>query len=62
MAAFFFDSSALAKRYIAETGTAWVQGIMTGNRIFAARITLVEIVSAVTRRGRNGDLTPHETG
>ena len=60
MAAFFFDSSALAKRYIAETGTAWVQSITAGNRIFVARITLVELVSAITRRGRNGDLTPDE--
>lgn len=60
MVAFFLDSSALAKRYIAETGTAWVQSITVGNRIFVARITLVEIVSAITRRGRNGDLTPHE--
>lgn len=58
MAWFFFDSSALAKNYIAETGTAWVQSIITSptDRVFVARITLVEIVSAITRRGRSGSI------
>ena len=61
MAAYFFDSSALAKRYVAETGTPWVQGIVdpsAGNEIYVAHITLVELTSAVTRRQRAGDLTP----
>ena len=60
MAAYFFDSSALAKRYVAETGTTWVQSLADpamGNSLFVARITLVELVSAITRRQRNGDLT-----
>ncbi|MGB7925129.1 MAG: type II toxin-antitoxin system VapC family toxin [Pyrinomonadaceae bacterium] len=60
MATYFFDSSALAKRYVAETGTAWVQSLTdpaTGNSLYVARITLVELVSAITRRQRNGDLT-----
>jgi uncharacterized protein len=60
MAAHFFDSSALAKRYVTETGTIWVQSLAdpaTGNSLFVACITLVELVSAITRRQRNGDLT-----
>src|SRR5207253_1409432 len=60
MAAYFFDSSALAKRYVAETGTTWVQSLAdpaAGNSLFVARITLVELVSAISRRKRNGDLT-----
>jgi predicted nucleic acid-binding protein len=63
MAAYFFDSSALAKRYVAETGTAWVQSLVdpaSDNEIYVARITLVELVSAITRRKRKGDLTPHD--
>lgn len=59
MAAYFFDSSALAKRYVTETGTSWVQSLAnpeTGNSLFVARITLVELASAITRRQRNGDL------
>jgi predicted nucleic acid-binding protein len=61
MASYFFDSSALAKRYVAEPGTTWVQWLAdpaAGNNVYAARITLVELVSAITRRKRNGDLTP----
>jgi len=61
MATYFFDSSALAKRYVTETGTAWVQsltGPASGNGVYVARITLVELVSAISRRKRNGDLTP----
>jgi predicted nucleic acid-binding protein len=62
MATYFFDSSALAKRYVTETGTAWVQALTdtaAGHGIYVARITLVELVSAITRRRRNGDLTPN---
>lgn len=61
MATYFFDSSALAKRYVTETGTAWVQSLIdpaSGNGVYAARITLVELVSAISRRRRNGDVTP----
>ena len=61
MATYFFDTSGLAKRYITETGTAWVQALtdpVAGHHVYVARITLVELVSAITRRERNGDLTP----
>lgn len=53
MAAYFFDSSALAKRYVQEAGTAWVRGLThrrSGNQIFLARITIVEVTAAVARR------------
>jgi predicted nucleic acid-binding protein len=61
MPTYFFDSSALAKRYVSETGTTWVQSLAdpaAGNDVYVARLTLVELVSAITRRKRNGDLTP----
>jgi hypothetical protein len=61
MSTYFFDSSALAKRYVAEIGTAWVQSLAdpaAENSVYVARITLVELVSAISRRRRNGDLTP----
>ena len=63
MATYFFDSSALAKRYVTETGTAWVQALTdpaAGHDLYVARITLVELVSAIARRKRNGDLTPQD--
>lgn len=52
MAAFFCDSSAIVKRYIAETGSAWLTATTDpkNNRVYTARITYVEVVSAITRR------------
>jgi uncharacterized protein len=53
VAAYFVDSSALVKRYVQEVGTAWVRGLThrrTGNQIHLARITIVEVTSAVARR------------
>jgi predicted nucleic acid-binding protein len=53
VAAYFVDSSALVKRYVQEDGTAWVRSLThyrTGNQIFLARITIVEVTSAIARR------------
>ncbi|MDQ3749623.1 MAG: type II toxin-antitoxin system VapC family toxin [Acidobacteriota bacterium] len=55
---YFFDSSALAKRYLIEDGSLWVE-TTTGNlahNIFVANITVVEVSSALARRVRNGKL------
>lgn len=60
MAVYFFDSSAIVKRYLGETGTDWVISITDpkqDDRIYVARITGVEVVSAITRRRRNGDIS-----
>lgn len=60
MTAYFLDSSALVKRYVSETGSAWVQQITApfrGNLLFIARITWVEVISAFARRQREGSLT-----
>jgi len=57
---YFFDSSALVKRYVTETGTIWVSTLIdpsVGNRTFIARITAVEVVSAIKRRERAGNLS-----
>lgn len=57
MAAYFCDTSALAKRYVTETGSAWLTAAInpkSGNYVFIARITFVEIVSAVSRKERGG--------
>jgi predicted nucleic acid-binding protein len=64
VAAYFFDSSALVKRYTRETGTAWVISIFrpgSANRIYVAQITLVEVIAALTRRTRSGRLRPTAT-
>lgn len=61
--AYFWDSSALVKRYVAETGTSWVQAV-TGpsarNAHLVARITWVEVTSALARRQREGSLSPEQ--
>ncbi len=63
MATLFFDSSGLVKRYIAETGTAWIQSLnapAVGHDRVIAQITGPEMIAAVTRRLRRGDTTPAE--
>jgi predicted nucleic acid-binding protein len=53
VASFFLDSSAVVKRYVAEVGTGWVRVFMAraaGHDLFLARITGVEVVSALVRR------------
>lgn len=59
MAIYFLDSSALVKRYISETGSNWVCNLFDpslGNQFFIAAIAGVEIVSAITRRAKNGGI------
>lgn len=62
MADCFFDSSALVKAYIAETGTAWVRAILNDPqyRISISALAEVEVTSALTRRFNAGDLTQIE--
>jgi hypothetical protein len=58
---YFLDSSALVKRYISEGGTRWVRIITAqraGNVILIAQVTPVEVVSALSRREREGYLSP----
>ena len=60
MAAYFFDSSALVKRYAKEVGTSRVFSLVrrsAANHLYIARITGVELVSALTRRERAGRLS-----
>lgn len=58
MPAYFFDSSAIVKRYVKENGSAWViskASPATGTRIYIASITGVEVVAALARK-RKGKL------
>jgi uncharacterized protein len=60
LAAYFFDSSAIVKRYVTEVGTVWINGVTaaaTGNKIYLVRLTLVEVVSAITRKARGTGMT-----
>lgn len=60
MAVYFFDTSAIVKRYVIETGTPWVRAIADpaiSNSLYLCRTTAVELTSAVTRRQRGGAIT-----
>ncbi len=61
MAVYFFDSSALVKRYVQEMGTAWVRRLTrqdSSNHIYLSRITVVEVTAAIARRRKGGTLLP----
>jgi predicted nucleic acid-binding protein len=65
MAAYYFDTSALVKRHVNEAGSPWVRSLVrakAGHRIYIARITAVEITSAITRRQHRGDLSAAQAG
>ena len=56
----FFDSSALVRYYIPETGTAWVRSTLRGTPnwdLYIAYVTGPEIMAAFARRLRMGDMT-----
>ncbi len=59
----FTDSSALIKRYLRETGSNWVNALFKPQGVsdmFIVAVTRVEIIAALTRRGRNGGMTNTE--
>jgi hypothetical protein len=60
MAAYFFDTSALAKFYHSEPGTARVTAIFRepGRRIFISRLTVLEMHSMFAVKVRTGVITP----
>jgi len=65
MANYFFDTSALVKRHVNETGSPWVKSLVrakAGHRVYIARITAVEVTSAITRRQHAGDLSAAQAG
>ena len=60
MPVYFLETSALVKRYVEETGTAWGQALVdvsSGNVIHVAQVFGVEAVAALTLRMRRGGMT-----
>lgn len=59
MTTYFWDTSALIKRYVTETGTGWVRKLITlsaGHSHMLSQITSVELASALARRIREGSI------
>lgn len=60
MSDLFFDTSALAKRYITETGTTWVRNtvsLKSGNTIIISELCQMELISLLARKLREGNVT-----
>lgn len=61
MTTYYFDSSALVKRYAQEVGTGWVIALtdpQAGHEIFTALISGAEIVAAIARRTHTDLISP----
>ncbi len=56
----YFDASALVKKYIEETGSGVVQDLLQASLPATSRYTALEVISAVSRRCRSGDLSSAE--
>lgn len=57
MSAYYFDSSALVKRYAQEIGTGWVTLITapgTGHTVLIAMVTGAEVAAAISRKVQEG--------
>jgi predicted nucleic acid-binding protein len=63
MPSYYFDTSALAKHYVVEVGSSWVQAVVaqqSGQMIYTSVRTQPEIVSALQRRVREGTLEANQ--
>lgn len=63
MSIYYLDASGLVKRYVIETGSAWLCSVLASPQaqlLFTSRMTIVEITSAFARRVREGLLTPDD--
>jgi predicted nucleic acid-binding protein len=53
----YFDSSALVKRYVREAGSDEVRDLLLASTPATARFSIIEIISALSRRCRDGDIS-----
>jgi hypothetical protein len=61
MPTYYLDTSALGKRYVEEAGSACIRSVTASsaeNALLTARITMVEMYSALARRRREGSVPP----
>jgi predicted nucleic acid-binding protein len=56
----YFDTSAVVKRYVAESGSAVVRRLLRRHAVLSSVLTPVELLSALRRRRSRGDLTPEQ--
>jgi len=56
----YFDTSAVVKRYVREWGSARVVSLLRRHDLLSSAITPVEVMSALCRRKRNGELSAED--
>lgn len=60
MAVYYLDTSALVKRYALESGTTWIASLTdpaVGHDIYTVRLTGPEMVAALFRKARTGEIS-----
>ena len=61
MSAFYYaDSSALIKRHVPETGSAWIKqefSQSSGNEVIASKLSIAEVLSGLNRRKREASIS-----
>lgn len=60
MNSYYFDSSALIKRYLEEAGSSWVREQFAHpptSSVFISELTLVEVAAALARHEREKSIT-----
>jgi uncharacterized protein len=64
MSSYYFDTSALVKLYVFETGSRWIKGIYDAydDEIALAIIGVTEAAAALARRNRIGELPARHQG
>ena len=62
MPVYFFDASALVKRYLREVGNDWLRQLIAAEqpRIFLSSLSGAEVLAAIIRKGRTGEASPEE--
>ena len=61
MSTLYLDTSALAKRYLSEIGSDWIEALANpaaGNVVVVCDLTAVEFFSLLARRYREGEIAP----
>jgi uncharacterized protein len=59
VAIYFCESSAIVKGYVQEQGSGWMLALLDAAAVhhrYLARITGVEVIAAMCRRARHGDI------
>lgn len=60
MAVYYLDTSAIAKRYVPEIGSAWVRNLCSVETVVLSSLVIVEFATMLARRVREGSISASE--